>query len=79
MKSLTLKDLEGLSKRDFDNAAVRESIAVTIGQLENAKEALKEIDSYNPLGNDLDAYLLEVNRWGRGLIKKKPNKKDFGL
>ena len=43
-----------------------------------AVEALKIIDKYNRINNDLDAYLNYVALWGQGR-GPKPNPKDFGL
>ncbi len=41
-------------------------------------EALKILWTYNPIRNDLDAYLLDVINWGLGK-QGKPNPKDFGI
>ena len=45
----------------------------------NARQALAEINEYNHIRNDLDAYLFDLAEWGLGLRKDRPNKKDFGL
>ena len=48
-------------------------------ELTNAKCALSEILKYNPLRNDLDAYLFELTHWGLGKRKIKPNASDYNL
>jgi len=45
---------------------------------ERMKEALKILEKYNPLRNDLDAYLLYVIEWALE-NKPKPNPKHFGI
>lgn len=47
--------------------------------LTNAREALEEIQKYNRIGNDLDAYLYELTEWALGKQKDKPNPKDYGV
>jgi hypothetical protein len=46
---------------------------------DRAIEALNIIERYNPLRNDLDAYLLEVCKYGLGLREDLPEPKDYGL
>ncbi len=46
--------------------------------LPNIIEALEILERFNPLRNDLDAYLLDVIEWAQGK-GAKPNPKDFGL
>ena len=45
---------------------------------EKMREALKILEKFNPLRNDLDAYLLYVIEWA---LKNgpKPNPKHFGI
>ena len=45
---------------------------------ERVLEALSILELYNPLRNDLDAYLLEVIEWARG-NRDKPNPNYYGL
>ena len=45
----------------------------------NSRIALTEIDSYNPIRNDKDAYLNLLAEWGLGNTDDKPNPQDFGL
>ena len=47
-------------------------------RLIKAERALKILERYNPLRNDLDAYLLDVIEFGRGK-RDEPNPKHFGL
>ena len=42
------------------------------------KEALKILEKYNPLRNDLDAYFLYVIEWALE-NKPRPNPKHFGI
>ena len=49
------------------------------GRLHKADVALTEIEKYNPIRNDLDAYLYDIAEWGLGIIPDKPNPKDFGV
>lgn len=44
----------------------------------DAIEALQIINKYNPIHNDLEAYLDLVAEWGMGK-GPKPNPKDFGI
>ena len=44
-----------------------------------ATTALEEIQNYNGLRNDLDAYLYEIAEWGLGLREYAPNPDDYGL
>lgn len=41
--------------------------------------ALDEHEKYNPLRNDLDAYLLSIIKYARGEIKDKPIPEEYGL
>ena len=47
-------------------------------QLKQAHTALREINSYNTIKNDLEAYLSEVAFWGLGEVNEKPDPTDFG-
>ena len=47
--------------------------------LEKAHEALTEVQKFNPLHNDLEAYLFALVEWGLGIEDEKPNKADYGL
>jgi hypothetical protein len=40
---------------------------------------IRELMRFNPLHNDLDAYLYELEKFAVGDTKEKPNRKDFGL
>lgn len=42
-------------------------------------EALEILKKYNPLRNDLDAYLFEICEWGLSRRTKKPKAKYFGI
>ena len=56
-------------------------IGYWIGYLEGEhtrKRALNILKLYNPLRNDLDAYLLDIIEWGLGECER-PDPKDFGL
>lgn len=44
--------------------------------IENAVEALKELQKYNRVHNDLESYLYEVVEWGLG-NREKPLLYDF--
>lgn len=48
-------------------------------QLLDAHKALEEIKKFNRVGNDLDAYLLEVAKFGLGLNETMPEPSDYGL
>ncbi len=59
--------------------AQREHVTQAQVKGERARTALAEIDSYNRIGNDLDAYLGLLAEWGLGNRDVKPNPQDFGL
>lgn len=42
-------------------------------------QALDEINRFNRIRNDLDAYLWEVAKHGLGQIEEKPKREDYGL
>jgi len=44
-----------------------------------AHEALKEINRYNHLSNDLEAYLFDLAKYGMGEDVEKPLPQSFGL
>lgn len=44
-----------------------------------AHEALREINFYNRIGNDLDSYLFELAEWGTGEIDERPQPAAYGL
>lgn len=48
-------------------------------KLERAHTALKEIKKYNPLHNDLEAYLYDMAEWGMGNLEVRPSPSIFGL
>jgi len=50
----------------------------TYRRLDWACDAINILDRYNPLRNDLDAYLHEVAQWGLGR-RLKPKPEDFGI
>ena len=50
----------------------------TYQKLDLACDAILILDKYNPLRNDLDAYLHEVAQWGLGR-RLKPKPEDFGI
>ena len=41
--------------------------------------ALLEINQYNNINNDLQAYLFDVAKWGMGEIESKPIPTDYGI
>ena len=45
----------------------------------NPAIALKEIQKYNNLHNDLDTYLFEIAEWGLGIRVIKPSPVDYSL
>lgn len=45
----------------------------------NAHLALSEIQKYNGIHNDLEAYLFDLTEWGMGERKDMPKPEDFGL
>lgn len=47
--------------------------------MDKRDEALKIIQAFNGMRNDLDAYLYDIAEWGLGKRKDKPKKEDFGL
>ncbi len=64
------------TKNDPEEALCYEDLEI---KLETALAALGEIDRYNGLHNDLDAYLNFLAAWGMGKLNEKPNRQDFGL
>lgn len=46
--------------------------------MENAIEALKIINKFNRIRNDIEAYLYSIAEWGIGKAPK-PDPKDFGI
>ncbi len=60
---------------DALRASVRE-LQQTVLRL---RTALVEIDRYNGVNNDLDAYLAEVAKWGLGEIEEKPDRQSYGV
>ena len=45
----------------------------------NAYIAIEEINKFNCIHNDLEAYLYDLASWGIGEIKTRPNPEGFGL
>ena len=62
-----------------DALEIAEFIRALGNDLEKAREALREINQYNLIHNDLEAYLYEVTKWGLGVLDEKPKLEDFGL
>lgn len=58
--------------------SLRRIVSLRAG-LKRAKEALKEIQKYNRISNDLDAYIWEMARYGLWQEENKPNPKDYGI
>lgn len=48
-------------------------------EINKMREALEILKKYNPLHNDLEAYLYAVADWGLGIEEEKPNPEDFGI
>lgn len=46
---------------------------------EKAIRALKEIQKYNSIHNDLESYLFEVGEYGLGQSSSFPNCEDYGI
>ena len=44
-----------------------------------AHAALQEINRYNRMHNDLEAYLFEIAKWGMGETEEHPKPESFGL
>jgi len=57
----------------------RESLANEEKSLDNAHSALRILLSHNRLHHDLDAYLMDVAKWGLGEITEQPDPINFGL
>ena len=43
------------------------------------KEALEAYHRFNPLHNDLEAYLWDMGEWALNDLEKKPDPEEFGL
>ena len=52
---------------------------MTKKKIDKRNEALQTLKAFNPLRNDLDAYLYEVAKWGLGLRKERPGAAGFGV
>ena len=48
-------------------------------KLENATIALKILQKYNHINNDLQAYLYEVGEYGLGNRETLPTREEYGL
>jgi hypothetical protein len=48
-----------------------------INELNRYTEAIEILRKYNPLRNDLDAYLYQICLWAEGALK--PKLKDYGI
>ena len=44
---------------------------------ENSVEALKILQSLNPIRNDVDAYLYDIAEWGLGNRNEKPDPSEY--
>lgn len=73
-----LQDGANLFRRQSVEKVVNEANAA-VSDLERARAALGILQKYNPLHNDLEAYLLEVGEWGLGQRDDKPDPKNFGV
>jgi hypothetical protein len=69
---MKLHDFNRLIKNVFYNTA-------GIVEIRKVFIALEEYQNYNPLRNDLDAYLYDMGLWALGDKTHKPIKRDFGL
>ena len=59
--------------------ADRDIISARMEKEERLIDALKEYQHFNPILNDLDAYLYELGKWGLGEEEDKPTREKFGI
>ena len=71
-------ELDEIENRGRAEGQLETDVSLRDG-LTNAREALEEIQKYNRIGNDLDAYLYELTEWALGKQEEKPNPKNYGV
>ena len=70
-------ELSAIRKRvlSYDDPDARALLA----EVDNLRAVLKEIAAYNPIHNDLEAYIDNLIEWALGETQKRPSAEAFGL
>ena len=72
-------DERGVEQDAGCNEAAAYELAELRAALDKAREALAEINRYNPIHNDLESYLFGLAEWGLDENEKRPDPKKYGL
>jgi transcriptional regulator with XRE-family HTH domain len=77
--ALFVEERGELSRLTALNSSMDELLRVLKEDPANAGEALRIMQEYNPLRDDMDAFLYEIGRWGLGERSDRPAGKDYGI